>query len=301
MPPSFVHVLNPFVCPPDSEHGIASRVTWASLGQAITRAHAHGLDVAVNAVVKPGDEAAVLPPARLAAHLDRTVQDVRPLRPVRPLPLIGDILQAGTAGSDASHVIFTNMDIAVQPDFYVRLAELIEQRFDAATPFVVYWRNIPAHYTDPAQLPAMYAEPGERAYGFDCFVFPRPLLAALDLGASCIGAAHFDYLMFMALDAASGFRIRRVDDLPLTFHLGNDIAWSGQIDYIEHNLGEALSAIARMRARFAVPDDSQFARLERGHFRPNARFDSVMMRKLKRLPGVASASVHAKRWLGRSH
>lgn len=223
MSPSFTHILNLFVCPPDSGHGIAS------------------------------------------------------------------------------HAIFANMDIAVQPDFYVRLTELIAQRFDDATPFIVCRRNIPARHTDSGQLPAMHAEPGERAYGFDCFVLPRGLLDDLDLGTSCIGAAHFDYLMFMALDAASGFRIRRVDDLPLTFHLGNDIAWSGQIDYIEHNLNEALSAIARMRARYAVPDDSPFARLERGQFRPNARFDSVMMRKVKRLPGIAPMAVHAKRWLGRSH
>lgn len=301
MSPSFVHILNPFVCPPDSEHGIASRVTYASLARAFGHAQTAGLGVEINAVVKPGDEAAVSSPARLAGHLHRTVQDFRSLRPVRLLPLIGDILQAGAVASNASHVIFTNMDIAVQPDFYVRLAELIEQRFDPDTPFIVYRRNIPAQYTDPAQLPAMYAEPGERAYGFDCFVFPRRLLDALDLGASCIGAAHFDYLMFMALDAASGFRIRRVDDLPLTFHLGNDITWSGQIDYIEHNLNEALAAIARMRAHHVIPEDSAFARLERGHFRPNARLDSAWLRKLKRLPGIAPMTVHAKRWLGRSH
>lgn len=301
MSPSFTHILNPFVCPPDSEHGIASRVTYASLTHALEHAKAAGLAVEINAIVKPGDETAVCPPARLVARLARTVQDIRPLKPVRPLPLIGDILQAGAASSNASHMIFTNMDIAVRPDFYVQLAALITQRFDDATPFIVYRRNIPARYTDPGQLPAMYAEPGERAYGFDCFVFPRTLLNNLDLGTSCVGAAHFDYLMFMALDAASGFRIQRVGDLPLTFHLGNDIAWSGQIDYIEHNLNEALSAIARMRARHAVPGDSPFARLERGHFRPNARLDSVWLRKLKRLPGVAPIALHAKRWLGRSH
>lgn len=298
---SFTHILNPFVCSPDSEHEVASRITCASLVPAIERARAAGIEIELNAVVASGDETAVRAPLRLAGRLTRTVQDIRPLKPVRPLPLIDDILKAGATRSNASHLIFTNMDIAVQPDFYVRLVDLIDQRFDVDTPFVVYRRNIPTRYTSPDQLPAMYAEPGDLAYGFDCFVFPRLLLENLDLGMSCIGAAHFDYLMFMALDAASGFRIQRVDDLPLTFHLGNDIAWSGQIDYIEHNLNEAMAAIRRMHARYAVPDDSQFARLERGHFLPNARFDSVMMRKLKRLPGIASLSVHAKRWLGRSH
>jgi len=157
------------------------------------------------------------------------------MTPKRPFPLIADILLTGAKSSNCDYLIFTNMDIAVQPDFYVQLQEIIEQRFESGTPFTVYRRNISSHYNRIDQLPEMYRQAGLIAYGYDCFVFPASYVSQLDLGNCCIGAAHFDYLLFIMLDAVSGFRARRINDLPLTFHIGNDIAWSSQIDYIEHN------------------------------------------------------------------
>lgn len=301
MPASFTHIINPFAAAPETEHDRASRITYASVRTAAAEARGAGIDVAIKAVILPGDEAAIAAPAELGGYLHRTVQDIRVLRPIRPLPLIADILSVGAAAATGSHLVFTNMDIALQPDFYIQLHTLIGTRLDPETPFIVYRRNIPRHYTSPDALPRMYAETGEIGYGFDCFVFPKAYAASLDLGLCCVGAGHFDYLLFMALDAASGFRIQRVNDLRLTFHIGNDIVWTGQLDYIEHNLAESLAAIGRMRQGLVIPDDSQFARLERNHFRRNDRLDSRILRKLKRLPGVAALSVPAKRWMGRSH
>lgn len=301
MPTTFCHILNPFPCPDNSEHGIASRITFESLRVAVETARTHGIQVEVHAVVLPGDEAAVKPPARLAGRLDRTVQDIRPMSPTRPFPLIADILRTGAQASESDYLIFTNMDIAVQPDFYAQLHEIIEKRFEPGTPFTVYRRNISSRFDRIDQLPEMYRQPGQIAYGYDCFVFPRSYVSQLDLGNCCIGAAHFDYLLFIALDAVSGFRTRRINDLALTFHIGNDIAWSSQIDYIEHNLSESLAAIQRMRSRFDIPIDSNFARMERAHFLPNARIDSRILRKLKRLPGVGPVALALKRWLGKSH
>lgn len=303
MPTSFCHLINPFPCADASEHGIASRITYASLQRAVEHAHDHGIHVEVNALVLPGDESAVQPPARLAGHLERTVQDIRPLAPRRLYPLIADILGIGADTTECDYLIFSNMDIAVQPDFYEQLDAIIAKRFAPGAPFAVYRRNIPSHYSHIEQLPEMYAEAhaGQLAYGYDCFVFPKVYAGQLDLGNACIGAAHFDYLLFIALDAASGFRSGRINDLPLTFHIGNDIAWSSQIDYIEHNLAESLAAIRRMRARYDIPPDSNFANMERLHFLPNARLDSRLLRRLKRMPGIGQFALQAKRWLGKSH
>lgn len=300
-PISFSHIVNPFPAPADSEHGIASRITFASLRKAVAVAQEAGVGVDVRAVVLPGDERAVEPPAVLAPRLARTVQDIRALRPVRPLPLIADILSRGAEGASGSHLIFTNMDIALQPHFYTTLRELILEKLGDAAPFVVYRRNIASHYGRVEDLPEMYTAEGERAYGFDCFVFPARYLADLDLGSCCIGSGHFDYLLYMALDAVSGFRVARVGDIPLTFHIGNAIEWVRNIDYVEHNLGECLAAIGRMRARFDVPPGSDFAGMERRHFLPNARLSSALLRKLKRVPGVGAAAYHVKKWIGRSH
>jgi len=301
MPTSFCHIINPFPCPENSEHGIASKITYESLRIAVEEAQKHGIQVEVNAVVLPGDEIAIKAPAKLAGHLGRTVQDIHPLSPKRPFPLIVDILRTGAESSECDYLIFTNMDIAVQPDFYVQLHEIVAKRFEPGTPFTVYRRNISSHYNSVEQLPEMYRQPGQVAYGYDCFVFPKSYVAQLDLGSCCIGAAHFDYLLFIALDAVSGFRVKRINDLPLTFHIGNDIAWSSQINYIEHNLAESLAAIQRMRRRFEIPKNSNFARMEHSHFLPNARIDSRLLRKLKRLPGIGQLALVFKKWLGKSH
>ena len=282
-------------------NGVASRITYESLRIAAEQGRGYGIHIEVNAVVLLGDEIAIKPPAKLSGILERTVQDICPLRPQRPYPLISDILRVGAESTNCDYLIFSNMDIAVQPDFYLQLNEIIERRFEPGAPFTVYRRNIPSYFNSIDQLPEMYREGGKIAYGYDCFVFPKSYVAQMDLGNCCIGAAHFDYLLFMALDAVSGFRVRRINDIPLTFHIGNDIAWSSQMDYIEYNLVESLNAIERMRERFLVPEESNFARMERLHFRPNARIDSRLLRKLKKLPGFGPMALYFKRWLGRSH
>lgn len=55
-----------------------------------------------------------------------------------------------------------------------------------------------------------------------------------------------------------------------------------------------------MRQRYAVPGSNQFDRLNRNHFRPNARINSLILRKLKRLPSIVQLTVPIKRWMGRS-
>lgn len=298
---SFSHIINPFPASEGSEHRIASDITYATLRAAVAEAQRAGLQVEVRAVVLPGDERAIEPPAVPAPKLERTVQNLRRLNPVRPLPLISDILTKGAEGAAGEHLIFSNMDISVQPHFYTALRDLILTRLGPSIPFVVYRRNIDSRFTRIEQIQEMYRAEGTMAYGYDCFVFPARYVMSLDLGNSCIGAGFFDNLLFSALDAASGFRAARVMDVPLTFHIGNEIEWTRHMDYLEHNLEEALAAIARMRKRFEVPPESAFASMERNIFLPNARIDSALLRKVKRLPGVGPAVHRVKKWMGRGH
>src|SRR5689334_21645752 len=109
-PISFSHIINPFPALADSEHGIASRITFASLRKATNDARSIGIPVEVRAVVLPGDERAIDEPAIAAPRLRRTVQHVRKLRPERPLPLIADILTSGADGAKGDYLVFSNMD-----------------------------------------------------------------------------------------------------------------------------------------------------------------------------------------------
>lgn len=300
-PVSFTHVVNPFPAKPGSEHDIASRITFASLRSAVEKARAQGFRIEVRAVICPGDGAAIEAPVTSTRFLQRTVMDVAALTPKRPLPLITDLLTLGADGIESTHIIFTNIDIGVQKDFYLALSDLIENRFGPETPFIVYRRNVSDRYRTADDLPEIYADPGKLAYGHDCFVIPVQYVPDLDLGRCCIGAAHFDYLLSMALDRRSGFKMARVNDRALTFHIGNAISWVRQLDHVEFNLGESLKAIERMRRGASVPPDSVFATINAGHFRPNARLDSRILRRVKRLPWVGALLYRVKRLLGKSH
>jgi hypothetical protein len=297
---SFTHVLNPFPAKTGSEHAIASAVTWQTLRVAHARAVTHGLDVDCSAVILPGDEGTVEGPATRKAYLMRTVQDVEKLKPIRPLPLIADLLNAGVIGSTSSHIVFSNMDISVQPDFYLTLRNLVSRTLGVDVPFTVPRINIDASLAG-GTLEEMYAASGPLGHGYDCFVIPRGMINKLDLGSCCIGAPHFDQLLFMALDVLSGHRAKSMNDLRLTFHLGNDIAWAAMMDYVEHNLLESLAAISRMKARNNITPLSAFDRLDKRHFQRNAQLSSVLLRKVRRIPGLSSVILGVKRAIGRQY
>ncbi len=295
---SFTHVVNPFPGRPGSEHAVASRITWASLAVAVECARAIGLEVSIKAVILPGDEGAVEAPATTIAYLERTVADVAALEPVRKLPLIGDLLRVGAEAVSSSHLIFTNMDIAVQPGFYVRAAELVGT-LGPDVPFMLPRLNVPAELAG-ATLEELYAAEGPLGHGFDCFVIPHHLLGGLDLGNACIGAGHFDLLLVMQLDRLSGYRSRHLLDERLTFHLGNEIGWVTQIDYLEHNLRESVAALQRQAPAQPVPEGSAYAVWAR-HFRRNARWDSALLRRVRRVPALAGFIHRVKQALGRQY
>ena len=299
MTASFTHIVNPFPGRPGGEHALASRITWATLAVAFERAQKAGVAVCVRAVVLPGDESAVQPPASSVVYLERTVADVAILKPLRKLPLIGDLLSVGSEAVTTSHVIFTNMDIAVQPAFYVRVAELVAE-LGEGVPFMLPRVNVPAELA-AAPLDQLYAADGPLGHGFDCFVIPRHLISGLDLGLACIGAGHFDLLLVMQLDRLSGYRSRHLLDERLTFHLGNEIGWAAQIDYLEHNLQESVAALGRQPADTApAPPRSAYAVSER-HFRRNARWDSALLRRVRRVPALSGLILGVKRAIGRQY
>jgi hypothetical protein len=136
---------------------------------------------------------------------------------------------------------------------------------------------------------------------YDCFVMPREVIGQLDLGLCCLGAAHFDYLLYMQLEVLCPGGVRSLAPARLTFHLGNDIAWAAQIDYIEHNLAESMLAIQRFMARHDVSHSTTFQRLHARHFKRNAAFTSRLLRQARRLPLLSGWILHVKRLIGRQY
>ena len=250
----FTHVINPFGAESGSEHDIAQRVTFASLRRAVDDARSAGLGVEVLAAAYAEDAPAIEPPARAAANLYRSILDFVPAGrgSARRLPLLADILHAARAEGRGRYLIYTNVDIALQPHFYVEVNRMIGAAGEGCG-FVINRRTIPGQYDNPAQLPHMYAEVGEAHPGYDCFVFPMARMDRLRLGAVCIGANWVGMTLLANLDAlCGGFVVHK--DLHLTFHIGDDRTWQDRPECTRHNLWEALAGIEQLYREVGAVD-----------------------------------------------
>ncbi len=258
------HIVHPVIVPAASDLVVAQPVTFASMDHA--REFARGaVAIELFAVQYHDEERLQLPAAfRRTPDLTRSVLDVGSFRKRRKLALIKDILDALYAASSAEYLVYTNVDIALQPYFYATAAALVARGHDA---FVINRRTIRDRYRDPADIPLMCAELGEPHRGWDCFVFDRRLYPRFMLGTACIGTDWIGRMMIANLAAlAKNFRVFK--DLHATFHIGNEKAWSsGDVrDYAEHNKNECRRTLEAFDAEYGPFDRKSLPRKFLGKF-----------------------------------
>jgi len=165
--------------------------------------------------------------------LESSILNVGKFQKSRKLPLIKDILDRLYEASEADYFIYTNVDIALMPHFYLVVAQLIESGIDG---MVINRRTIANTPCELAQLPLMWAQAGEEHPGYDCFVFQRGAYPDFELGTSCIGVNWIGKVLLANVYAHSE-NFKTFADLHLTFHLGDDRSWkvSDFYDYDLHN------------------------------------------------------------------
>ena len=180
--------------------------------------------------------------------LDRSVMDLQRFQTPKKLPLLRDILNRLYNASKADYFIYTNVDIALKPAFYVSVCRFINDGIDG---MVINRRTISNRYSSIADLPRMYDEAGEPHCGYDCFVFRRDVYQQFDLGQICIGAGSVGATLLLNV-ACFATEFREFIDLHLTFHLGNAEVWrSPQVsDYQEFNGREYVGVLNRLASRF---------------------------------------------------
>lgn len=167
-------------------------------------------------------------------NLSRSVIDVAAQPMKRKLPLVADILSnAYEATTKGDYIIFTNVDIAVQPYFYDWVAATINEGYDA---FVINRRTISNCFTKTSELSKMYAEWGTEHPGYDCFVMKRSVIPKLELDNICVGAVFIGLTLFTNL-SLKATNFREFGKEHLTFHIGNDQVWKEESNnpYKVHN------------------------------------------------------------------
>ncbi|MBN1224345.1 MAG: sulfotransferase [Candidatus Aminicenantes bacterium] len=218
----FAHIVNPVKVDDGSDLYAAQPVTFATMQTAKQQAE-DVAEVKFYASFFPEDEEWVPDIFIKTQPLDRSVLDFGDFTLKKKLPLIKDILDRLYKESTADIFIYTNVDIALMPDFYVRLKEIIDNGYDG---IVINRRTISDRYKKVEDIPRMYeeAQKGKEHPGYDCFVFRRKSYESFLLGNGCIGANWIGRILISNIAAfSSSFRI--FENLHLTFHIGDDRIW----------------------------------------------------------------------------
>lgn len=215
---SIAHIVNPFVADPSSDLFSAQPITFESMRHAKQKTEGIARVDLYTAQYKE-DEGAVPADFIKTPDLQRSVLDLAGFQKKVKLPLLSDILERLYHASEAEYLIYTNVDIGLYPGFYVEVNNIITQGYDA---FIINRRRLPAIYSSPNDLPAIYGQKGKSHPGFDCFVFHRSLFPRLKLDGICIGVPFIEISFSQNLFALSR-KFKLFDREFLTFHIGEEV------------------------------------------------------------------------------
>ncbi|HKK76951.1 MAG TPA: hypothetical protein VJ953_17875 [Saprospiraceae bacterium] len=227
----FTHIINPVLLPPQHELMQAQSITFASMKKAQQIAEKNDIQVRLLTTQYSEDHPIIPEYFTKVPDLERSILDIRSFTHPRKLPLIADIIGRLYANSDSPYLIYTNVDIGLLPNFYLRVAEWLDQGHDA---LIINRRRLPAVYTTPADLPAIYKDPGLLHPGFDCFVFRRELYTRFQLGTICVGIPFIGVTLAHHLFAFAQHP-KLIDREYLTFHIGLEVMPPHDPEYYWHN------------------------------------------------------------------
>ena len=248
------HIVHPVIVLPPSDLVIAQPITFETMRMAQELA-VNRVDVELYAVQYFDEERIPLPQSFIRTRdLTRSVGDIGVFRKKRKLALIKDILDILYESCSADYLIYTNVDVALQPYFYQVTADIIGQGYAA---FIINRRTITDKYKKVEEIPLMAAEIGEKHPGWDCFIFARSLYPKFKLDNACIGTDWIGRMMITNMAAlAKQFKVFK--DLQATFHIGDERAWKSDefSDYAEHNKSECRKILVEFDKKYG-PFDRQ--------------------------------------------
>ncbi len=254
---SLVHIINPVDTDQSSDLFIAQPITFETMR--IAREFARGqVDVSLYAIQVDHEKPVPLPDCfKRLPGITRTVSDIFTFQEKRELPLIKDILDAAYRTIPAnspgrSYIIYTNVDIALQPYFYTTVAGLIERGHDA---FIINRRTIPDSYENITQINEMYSETGETHPGWDCFIFDSGLYENFETGTACIGSGWIGRVMIINMTSLAK-KFKLFPNFHMTFHIGNERRWKSDRynDYLEHNKNQCKEILIKFETLYGPFD-----------------------------------------------
>ena len=244
-PIHLAHIINPVLAEQGSELYIAQPMVFESmlLAKQLT---ADAANVTLLTTQYPEDRAIIPQQFTVLPDLQRSVLDMQQFGIQRKLPLLADILKAAydnSAGAD--YLIFTNADIILMPQFYATVAELIGEGHDA---LIINRRRIERKYDKVGQLPLVFSEIGMSHPGYDCFVLRRDMVPDLILEGICVGVPFIGVSLAHNLFALAN-KLKIVDDMHLTVHLGVEVMPKRNAEYYAYNRQQFDKVIGKLKPR----------------------------------------------------
>lgn len=245
------HIINPVIVKESSDLFVAQPITFKTMRIAQEFARER-VEVTLFSAQYPEDRPIIPEWFQMTPDLDRSILDIGSFHKKRKLPLIKDILDRLYGASDAEYFIYTNVDIALMPNFYVTVNKLIGAGYDA---FVINRRTIPDRYRSIDEIPLMYSEAGESHPGHDCFVFKRDVYTGYRIGTVCVGINWVGRALIYNL-VCRAKHFKEFKRKHVTFHIGNDKTWKRNeyTDYVAHNKREALKVLAEFERQYGAFD-----------------------------------------------
>lgn len=219
------HIINPINDIEKPELQYIQAVTFESLRNALKFYGSSTPQVSLNicSTQYPEDHVSIPTFIQKLSDLDQSVLDINQKLNGKKLPLIKDILNIGVQETKADYLIYTNIDIALQPHFYDFVAHKIINGHDA---IVINRRRIPFK-VKPAEeasqhLINYYGTIGRSHPGFDCFIIKKSVLEQFILNNICIGISFLETALIHNIAAFSKNPLYVLDQ-HLTFHLGTEV------------------------------------------------------------------------------
>ncbi len=238
------HLVHPVVVPETSDLVVAQPITFRTMQVARDFA-ADSVAVTLYAAQYADESPGFPADFKRVPDLDRSVGDAHTFEAPRKLAILRDLLdRLHAAADDADYLIYTNVDIALQPFFYTAVNRMIESGHDA---LVINRRSISDERTDLDDVPLMCAEVGDKHPGWDCFVFRRDAYPTYNLADICIGTRYIGLAMVSNM-LGWAHDCRLVTDAHLTFHVGKVKEWMASRfqEYEQHNERQFESILQRL-------------------------------------------------------
>jgi len=232
------HLVNPVRAPIDAALVEAQPLTFESMRRAASEA-APVARVELLSAQFAEDRDIVPHFFERTPDLERSVADLERFSTYRRLPLLRDLVDRLHDATDASHLIYTNVDIIVHPSFYQEVARRIHSGLDA---FIINRRRVAGDYRSVSDLEEIYRLEGAPHPGFDCFVFHRSLYPRFRLARVCVGIPFVGILFAQNLFCHAR-RFSLFDRDSLTFHVGMEVFKKRDPEYLKHNKREFWRAV----------------------------------------------------------